>query len=207
MKKLISTLLVAATLMVGALNANASTNDFFSLVRVGVSFQEEFRFRDEGNAFFYQYTQFQVKYEINDYVDLFFNYRLIYKENDESWDNANVIMPGVSLKYPAQKWGKVGMSIRGEAGVDISPVPWVLNIHPKYSTPWKWTKLQFTPYVSDEIFFNASDNFSYVANRIRVGIDYKFTKNIKGSTGYYYEVNDVKGTHSNVLNTSITFGF
>ena len=193
--------------MVGALNVNASTNDFLSLDRVGFSLQEEFRFKDTGTAFFYQFTQFQVTYEINKYVDLFANYRLIYKEKDGSWDNFNVVMPGISLKYPAQKWGKVGMSIRGEAGLDFSPVPWALNVHPKYSTPWKWTKFQFNPYVSDEIFFNASDDLSYVANRIRVGVDYKFTKNIKGSTGYYYEVNDVKGTRSNVVNTSIKFEF
>lgn len=199
--------LLFTTILFGCVSTQASTNDFLSLDRVGISLKEEFRFRDTGQSFFYQFTELGISYEINNYLDVFTKYRLIFKEKNGLFDDSNVLLPGINLKYPAQKWGKVSMEVRGEAGLDFNPIPWVLNVHPKYNTPWKWTKFEFNPYVSDEMFFDASHDLDYLSNRVRVGMDYKFTKGIKGSTGYYYEANEEKGTHANVVNTSIKFEF
>ena len=189
--------MVASLMMVGVLNASGLDN-------LGFSLQEEFRFKDTGDSWYYQHSDFQIKYKVSKYVDVFTDYRLIF-QNKGGWDAYNVVMPGFTLKYPTDKWGKFEVRTRGQAALDASPVLWSLNIQPKYNFPWKWTKYEFNPYIADEIQWILDDNIDYKTNRVRVGIGWKFTKGVKGSLGYYYETSN-KG-HANVVNTSIKFEF
>lgn len=190
-KKLVSLIALVATVF----SAAAADNLKFSL-------REELRFRDTGTSFYYHFTQFQVKYQLTDYLDVFSNYRLVFKSRDDGFEPFNVCMVGASAKWKGFK-----LSVRGDAALDFNPVPWALNIQPKYNTPWKWTKFQINPYIGDELFLDASNELKYLVNRVRAGVGYRLSKNVKGSLGYYYEVNEAKRTQSNVILTYISWGF
>lgn len=212
MPSMIKKLLLSVMLMSGIVSstAKASTNDFLGFIdlkKFKFSLQEEFRFKETGDAFFYQFTDFQAKYDFNKYFDLFVDYRLIFKQKSGNWDQYNVIMPGFTLKYPEQKWGKVEVRTRGEAGLDYSPVQWALNVQPKYNTPWKWTKFDINPFVADEMFFDVRNNMDFTVNRIRIGVDLKLANKIKSQLGYYYETYGNKSGHSDVLSFSVKFDF
>jgi hypothetical protein len=215
MTKLIQTICLSAILFSGMLNATAGetnlpsppTKEFVSWSKFKISLQEEFRFKDEGSSFFYQFTDLQLKYSVSKYFDVFGDYRLIFKQKEGEWDQSNVLMPGFTIKYPTEKFGKFEIRTRAEAGVDLSPVTWALNVQPKYNTPWKWTRFDLNPYVANEMFFDIRNDMEYTVNRIRAGVDMKLSKKVSASVGYYYETAFDKKTDANVVSAAVKFEF
>lgn len=184
----------------------------FDLNNFVFTLENEFRAKSTGSAFFYEHNDFQAKYLLVDkYLDVFTDYRLIFKNSAEgnNWKNQSMFLEGFNVKYPQQKWGKINLRQRLEIGLNQSPSKdsYQWNVFPKYNVPWKLTKYEINPFIADESFFDTQDSMGFVKNRVYVGVDYKLTPKIKGSTWYYYETSAHSSAHANCLVTQIRFEF
>jgi hypothetical protein len=183
---------------------NAATNELSK-----VSFTYENEVRAESQSLFYNHNDIQLKYYVDRYFDVFTDYRLIFQDKGHGFKSQNMFLEGFTLKYPEQPWGKVSLRNRIEIGLNPEPTPTSLmwNEFPKYNTPWKWTKYEINPFVAYEMFFDIRRDMNFTKNRIYVGVEWKITPKIYGSTYYYYETLIGKSSHSDVLVTQIRFRF
>jgi hypothetical protein len=74
--------------------------------------------------------------------------------------------------------------------------------------PWKLTKLQIQPYLSDEVFFVFDDNENFNKNRFSAGIGMTIFKNLKADI--YYMLQSSKSrrwSDTNILGTKFKLAF
>lgn len=208
MKKIVYTILLLT--MGFALNSKADTNTNSTFLdHTSVTLEEEFRFK-EGD-FYYEHTDISGKYKFNDHVDVFGGYRLILQDKGLGFKDQSMFIPGFNLKTSDSKYGKLTLRSRVEIGLNTSPTPtsYQLTEYLKYNTPWKLTKFKINPFIGDETFFDCSHQMDFNKNRAYAGLDYQFTKKIKGSTYYFRESNKKNNnwTDSNVVVTQVKFEF
>lgn len=204
---------VLTMIIIGSSSVKASTNEIgiFDSKRVVFTFEEEFRMKNQSTPLFYEHSDFQMKYLINTYVDVFTDYRFILQNKGKGFKDQSMFLEGFNLKYPENtNWGKINLRSRVEIGLNESPTPttYQLNEFLKYNTPWKFTKFKINPFVADESFYDVQHNFDFVKNRVYVGVDWEISKKAKCSTYYYKE--DAKAnpwTHADVAVTQIKFEF
>jgi len=173
--------------------------------------EEEFRAKNQATPLFYEHTDIQYKYLLNQNVDVFTDYRFILQNKGKGFNDQNMFIEGFNLKYPeSTNWGKINLRTRIEIGLNTSPTAstYQLNVFPKYNTPWKWTRFKINPFIADESFYDTIHSMGFVKNRIYAGVDWQITPKIKGSTYYYKE--DSKSnpwSHADVAVTQIKFEF
>ena len=210
-------LILALLTIIGSSIVNAQTNktvNFFDRSHLVFTVEEEFRLKDQGSVhgLFYEHTDVQAKYLVNKYVDVFTDYRLIFKNKAGTWGDQSMFLEGFNLKYPeSTNWGKLNLRTRIEIGLNKDGVDttYELNVFPKYNTPWKFTKFDINPFAANEMFFDTLNSADFIRNRIYAGVDWKITKSIKGSTYYYHEEakSGVTWTPSEVVVVQIKFEF
>lgn len=77
------------------------------------------------------------------------------------------------------------------------------------TAPWKWTRFEFQPYTSNELFFETNRN-GLVEDRYYTGFKLRLTKNITGSIFYlrqFSKNNSASWKDLNVLGNSLKFSF
>ncbi len=175
-----------------------------------ISFEEEFRFGDNANTFYYHHYDLGYIYSPKKYLNLGVGYRHIYEkknglgkfkqENDPYliatllWDMAGFKLDDRSrLEYRHFQYQTDSFRYRNKLTVKF---------------PWKFTKLGIQPFFADEGFWSANST-GFNQNRFFSGLGMSLTKNLKAEI--YYMLQTTKGSGSwidtNVLGTKLKLDF
>lgn len=169
-----------------------------------IALEEEFRFGDNANEFYYHHYDAGLVYDLNKYFNLGVGYRHIYEkkkgkfkvENEPYW---------CAILF----WALAGFKFDSRSRLeyrhfDYQKDSWRYRNKFTVKLPWKFTTLEIQPFLSDEIFvdFNGMD---LNRNRFYSGLGFILTKNIKGEIYYLLQSSKGSGNWSdaNVLGTKL----
>lgn len=182
-------------------------------VKVGkdlkVALEEEIRFGNNADDFYYHHYDAGIFYNLSKYLNVGAGYRHIFSKSKG--------------KFKAESEPYMTATLSGEyAGFKFDDRSRLEYQHFGYQTdlwryrnkftlkfPWKFTKLEIQPYVSDEIFIRLGGMKVMNQNRFSSGFGLNLVKNVK--VEIYYMLVSSKGvgrwTDTNVLGTKIKISF
>ncbi len=151
-------------------------------------FQDEFRLGDDGGHLYYHHSEIALIYKgLADHIDLGFNFRKIYKEDDtNTWRQEN--RPHLNVTF-RKKLGRIGFSTRSRLeyrDIEQKDDTWRYRNLFTFKLPLELTSLRIQPYIADEIFINLNGE-GYSANRVYAGVTFNLLKNIKAAIYYVWQ--------------------
>ncbi len=174
---------------------------------------EELRYR-EANGLYYAETHLGVDYKANQYLAAGAEYQLIRtertnKKKDENWywDNVPRIYLTPQLPYKGfllENRNMLEFRIRQDARFTVR----YRNLT-TLTAPWKWTRFEFQPYTSNEIFFVTQGN-GLVEDRFFSGFKMHWWGPVYGTIYYLRHSSKnaaAKWTALNILGTCVKIVF
>jgi len=174
--------------------------------RVKLNLIEQFRFKsDMGN--FYTYVQyFGPSCKVNDYFDLALWYKLVSAKNNGRWTETHRFDIDGTLKLELAGF-KFSNRSRFERNTDKPS--WLYRDRVKITKKIKLFNRNFTPFVSNEFFFDLEPIDGYHENRASVGISTDFIWGSKFTISYMSRTKKANGnwSNANVLGTTVGLSF
>lgn len=187
---------------------NTEVQEFKINKKSKIALEEEFRWADNANDFFYHHYDAGCIYNVSDFLNLGAGYRHVLEKKRGKFkrESEPYMILGLSWQWLGFKFNdRSRLEYRHfEYQVDS----WRYRNRLTVNLPWKFTKFQIQPFVSDEIFLNFY-NTAFTKNRVSAGLAFSLTKNLKGEI--YYMLESSKSSHkwsdANVLGTKIKLSF
>jgi len=174
-----------------------------------IAFEEEFRWADNANEFYYHHYDVGFFYNLKKYLNIGGGYRHIYelKKGKFKLENAPYITATLL-------WDLLGFKLEDRNRMeyrhfDYQADSWRYRNKVTIKFPWRFTKLQIQPYVSDEIFVGFSAINEFNQNRFSSGLSMNLTKNLKAEIYYMLQSTKSSGNwvDANVLGTKLKIAF
>jgi len=174
-----------------------------------VVFEEEFRWGGSAKEFFYQHYDLGFFYNLQKYLVVGAGYRHILSKSNDKFLVENQPYISVSLL-----WDLAGFKFDDRSRLeynhyDYKDDTWKYRNKLTVKLPWKFTKFEIQPYLSDEIFILFDDSQRLNQNRFSAGLGMTITKNLKSEL--YYMLQSSRGsklwTAANVLGTKLKLSF
>lgn len=173
-----------------------------------LTLEEEFRFGDNANDFYYHHYDLGFVHDLSKYLNLGFGYRQVYekksgefKEENEPYGMATLFWELSGLKFASR-------SRLEYRHFDYQADTWRYRNKFDLRLPWKLTKVEIQPFLSDEILLDLR-GVNLNENRFYSGLGFSLTKDIKGEI--YYLLRSLKNsgtwTDANVLGTKFRILF
>jgi hypothetical protein len=190
-----------------------STNDwqFWNTVSVKgrfnknreIKLEEEFRFSDNMEIFYYHHTDISLTYKPINWLSLGLAYRQIYEKKEELWKEENRPHFNGSLKW---KWNKFKFKNR-------SRVEYRIRRGKENAVRYR-NKLTFDipgiigvkPYLADEIFIDCKKN-ELSRNRLYFGVKARLIKSLKTNTFYLWQKSKKKERWATAHVIGVKLGF
>lgn len=146
-------------------------------------FEQEFRWGDNASDFYYQHYDTGYQYLFNKYLSLGGGFRYI-KEKKAGGFKVESEPYLAAFAY----WDLIGFKFSDRTRIeyryyDYQADSWRFRNKLDIKFPWKFTKLEIQPMVSDEIFFKFNGSVLN-ENRLYGGFAFTLTKNLKGELCY-----------------------
>lgn len=188
---------------------NTETEEFKINKEAKVALEEEFRWGGSAKEFYYQHYDLGFFYSLQKYLNVGAGYRHILSKSKGKFLVENEPYIAVTL-LPDIAGFKFDDRSRLEYNhFDYKDDTWRYRNKLTLKLPWKFTKLEIQPYLSDEIFILFDDSQRLNQNRFSVGLGMAITKNLKGEI--YYMLQDTKNSGKwadiNVLGTKLKLLF
>ncbi|UCC21997.1 MAG: DUF2490 domain-containing protein [Planctomycetota bacterium] len=174
-----------------------------------VTFEEQFRFGDEGGNLYHHHSDIGLVYKgVADWIDVGANFKKVYEDTGGTWQEENRPHLNVTLKG---KLGDIAVSTRSrfeyrdrEEKEDI----WRYRNKVTFKLPCELTELKLKPYLADEVFINFNEE-GYVRNRFYLGVPFNITKNVKADIYYVWQSSRASPGRDDIhaLGTKLTFRF
>ncbi|MCX5701201.1 MAG: DUF2490 domain-containing protein [Candidatus Omnitrophica bacterium] len=172
--------------------------------------EQEFRWGDNASEFFYQHYDIGYFHDLKKWFNVGGGYRQIFELYRSKWQQVNE--PYVTMTFS----GDVkGFKLSNRSRMEFNDYEhkrdfWRYRNKTDLKLPWKFTKIEIQPYVSDEVFLTFGGlPTQFSQNRFCAGFTMNLTKNLKADI--YYMLQSVKGTDvwldANVLGTKIKLSF
>ena len=175
-----------------------------------MAFEQEFRWGNNASQFYYQHYDAGLFYDLQKWLNIGGGYRHIYElvkgKFLPCYDPYLTLTLSCALK---------GFKLEDRSRMEYNDFDYKVDFwryRNKFTLklPWKFTKLEIQPYLSDEIFVVFGGLPSDLnKNRFSSGISMSLTKNLKAEI--YYMLESTKGslkwTDSNVLGTKLKIIF
>jgi hypothetical protein len=175
-------------------------------------FEQEFRWANNAREFYYQHYDVGLAYALNKVLSLGAGYRQIYSRTasrpwlSESSPYAFVTFSGEFAGFKFDDRNRLEYqyySYQSDTG----------RYRNKFTVkaPWKFTRFQIQPFVSDEIFIMIGNGQGFNQNRLSGGLAFSPLKNLKAEI--YYMLLSSKSASTgmwkdyNVLGTKIKISF
>lgn len=188
---------------------NAETEEFKVNDNSKIAFEEEFRWGDNAKEFYYQHYDVGVFYNLKKYLNVGTGYRHVYELKKGKFKLENE--PYVTL---ALFWDLKGFRFEDRNRMeyrhfDYQADSWRYRNKITLKLPWKFSKMEIQPYLSDEIFIGFSGISELNQNRFSSGLAMNLTKNIKADIYYMLQKSKRSGSwvHANVLGTKLKIAF
>lgn len=173
-----------------------------------VAFEEEFRWGDNANDFYYHHYDAAFIYGINKYLDVGLGYRQIYEKKKGEFKEENQPNIIAAVKWELLRYKLEDRSRLEYRHYDYQADFWQYRNKFTMKLPWKFTKIEIQPYLADEIFLNFYGSV-FTKNRFFSGLGFNLTKNLKAEI--YYLLQSTKSSNkwadANVLGTKIKWLF
>ncbi|MCX5709803.1 MAG: DUF2490 domain-containing protein [Candidatus Omnitrophica bacterium] len=176
-------------------------------------FEQEFRLGNNASDFYYQHYDIGYVYDVNKHLNVGLGYRYIKEMQNKSFRVENEPYLVATLF-----WDLAGFKFDSRNRFEYRTYDYNKVDSGRYRNkitmkfPWKFTKIEIQPYLSDEIFvrFNGTD---LNQNRAYAGLSFLITKNLRGEV--YYMLQSTKNyistgstwTDANVLGTKLKLSF
>lgn len=174
------------------------------------SFTEELRLGDDGGNLYYEHSDLGFTYSgLADWVDLGFNFRLIYEKNGkDDWQRENRPHLNVTLKTKL-----LNLDVSNRARFEYRDRKdkddvWRYRHKVTVKLPLELTALKLKPYLAEEFFITLNDD-NVDKNRFYAGASATLTENIAADIYYMWQASRTSGGWSdiNVLGTAFKFKF
>lgn len=174
-----------------------------------IAFEEEFRWGDNANQFYYQHYDIGFFYNLQKWLNIGGGYRHIYELKKGKFKLENEPYVTITLL-----WDLKGFKFDDRNRIEYRHFgyqtdSWRYRNKFTLKFPWKFTKLEIQPYVSDEIFIGLSTISELNQNRFSSGLSMNLTKNLKAEI--YYMLQSTKSSSrwsdANVLGTKLKITF
>jgi len=174
-----------------------------------IALEEEFRWGDNANEFYYHHYDAGFFYNLKKYLSIGCGYRHIYelKKGKFKQESEPYITAALSWDFKGFKFeDRNRMEYRYfDYQADSSRYRNKITM----KLPWKFTKAGIQPYLSDEIFVSFGGTNQFNQNRFSSGFGLNLTKNIKAEI--YYMLQDTRSpgrwTDTNILGTKLKAAF
>jgi len=174
-----------------------------------IAFEEEFRWGDNASEFYYKHYDVGFFYNLEKWLNIGGGYRHIYelkkgkfKVENEPYVTTTLLWDSLGFKFDDRN----RLEYRH---FDYQNDSWRYRNKIAAKLPWKFTKLEIQPYVSDEIFIGFSTISELNQNRFSPGLSMNLTKNLKAEIYYMLQSTKVGGkwVDANVLGTKLKIAF
>jgi len=175
-----------------------------------IALEEEFRFGDNADEFFYHHYDVGYAYDVNKYLTLGMNYRQVWekKQSHGKFKEENRPHMNATLKYTLSGFQLDDRNRLEYRHFDYQEDAWRYRNKLNVKFPWKFTGLKIQPYVADEIFLNLN-SIDLNRNRFYSGLSLVIFKDLKAEIYYLLQTSKSSGkwTDANVLGTKIKLLF
>jgi len=185
-----------------------------------LTFQEAFRFDEEGDQLYYRHTDVGVTYRgLSDWIDLGLRYRGVFgaasdnKGHIENRPYLQMKINGDVLGFHVSNRNRLEFRDRKDAGDDGWRYRAMFTLNEPFERirPGKRRLLKdkIRPYISDELFFDLGDG-GYNRNRLYAGLSCLVHERVVLNVYYLWQSSNRGGRWEgdlNVLGTTLTFLF
>jgi len=174
-----------------------------------VTFEEEFRWGDNSDEFYYHHYDAGLFYNLEKYLSIGGGYRYIYELKKGKFK-----LEREPYATAALFWDIKGLKFENRNRIEYRNFQyqadsWRYRNKIAVKLPWKITKIGIQPYLSDEAFFSFGGTNQFNQNRVSSGVSMSLTKNIKAEA--YYMLQSAKGSgrwsDASVLGTKLKIVF
>lgn len=188
---------------------NTDTEEFKISKDSKIVFEEEFRWGDNSDEFYYHHYDAGFFYNLKKYLNIGGGYRHVYELKKRKFKSENEPYLTATLF-----WGMKGFKFEDRSRMeyrhfDYQADSWRYRNKVTVRLPWKLTKMEIQPYLSDEIHIGFGGTNQFNQNRFSPGVGMNLTKNIKAEI--YYLLQSAKSSgrwaDTNVLGTKLKLVF
>jgi len=187
---------------------NTDVEEFKVNKDLKIALEEEFRWGDNANEFYYHHYDVGVIYALNKYWNIGGGYRHVYELSKGKFklENEPYLTTAVSLQ-------KEGFAFDSRSRIeyrhfDYTADAWRYRNKFTLKLPWKFTQIKIQPYLADEIFLG-SQNKTFSCNRFYSGLGVSLSKNLIAEI--YYLLQSSRSSSNwiaaNVLGTKLKILF
>lgn len=171
--------------------------------------EEEFRWGNNSKEFYYQHYDLGLFYNLEKWLNIGGGYRHIYELKKGKFKLENEPYVTATLLWDLKGFKFDDRSRIEYRHFDYQTDSWRYRNKIAARLPWKFTKFEIQPYVSDEIFIGFSAISEFNQNRFSSGITMDLTNNLKAEI--YYLLQSTKGlgkwVDNNVLGAKLKIAF
>ncbi|MCX5699632.1 MAG: DUF2490 domain-containing protein [Candidatus Omnitrophica bacterium] len=174
-----------------------------------IALEQEFRWGGSAKEFYYQHYDAGFFYNLQKYLNVGGGYRHVLSKSKGKFLIENEPYITATLLWDAAGFKFDDRSHLEYNHFDYKDDTWRYRNKFTVKLPWKFTKFEIQPYLSDEIFILFDDSQRLSTNRFSAGLGMTITKNLKGEI--YYMLQDTKNSGKwvdiNVLGTKLKLSF
>ena len=189
---------------------NTDLEEFKVNNKTKIALEQEFRWGDNANEFFYQHYDIGLFYDLNKYLNVGGGYRQVYELKSGTFKAENdpyliLTMLGDLMGFKFEDRSR--MEYRN---FNYQNDSWRYRNKFTVKFPWKFTKMEIQPFVADEIFIGFERTITqFNQNRFSAGLSIAIIKHLKAEI--YYMLQSSKGSDiwkdANVLGTKLKLSF
>jgi len=171
--------------------------------------EEEFRWGDNANQFYYHHYDMGFFYNLNKYLNLGGGYRHIYELKSGNFKLENEPYVAVVLLWDSAGFKFEDRNRMEYRHFDYQADSWRYRNKLTVKFPWSFTRLEIQPYIADEILVGFGSANQFNQNRFYSGLGMNLNKNAKAEI--YYMLLSTRSfgnwTDANVLGTKLKISF
>ncbi len=187
---------------------NTDTEEFKINKDAKMVVEEEFRWGGSAKDFYYQHYDLGFFYNLQKYLNVGAGYRHVLSKPKDKFLVENEPYVTATLLWDISGFKFDDRSRLEYNHFDYKDDTWTYRNKFTVKSPWKFTKLEIQPYVSDEIFILFDDGQRLNKNRATAGLGMDITRNLKGEIYYMLQSSKSrKWTEANVLGTKLKLAF
>ena len=188
---------------------NTDVEEFKINKDVKIAFEEEFRWGDNANEFYYHHYDAGFSYNLKEYLNIGGGYRHVYELKKGKFELENEPYLTATLLWDLKGFKFEDRNRMEYRHFDYQADSWRYRNKLTIKLPWKFTKMEIQPFVSDEIFVGFGTISEFNQNRFSSGLGMNLTENTK--VEIYYMLQNTKSsgvwTDANVLGIRLKLAF
>ncbi len=174
-----------------------------------VALEEEFRWGDNANEFYYHHYDAGFFYNLKKYLNIGGGYRHVYELKKGKFKLENEPYVTATLLWDLKGFKFEDRNRMEYRHFDYQADSWRYRNKITMKSPWKFTVMEIQPFLSDEIFIGFGGISQFNQNRFSSGLGMNLTKNVKTEIYYMLQSTNSSGKwgDANVLGTKLKIAF